>query len=59
MKIRFKGDLEQRMDDYIAKHGGLEKMERDSQYLMKRLRIEKSYEEMSRLRRERKPRPNG
>ena len=63
MKIGFNSNLEQRMDEYIAKHGGLEKMEREMQeemkYRLKRLRVEQSYEEMSRLRRAQKPRPNG
>lgn len=32
------------MDEYITNHGGLEKMEKDAEYLWKRLEIERMYD---------------
>ena len=59
MKIGFKIDLEKRMDAWIKSHGGMEKLEKDLEYRLKRLEKEKMYDEKMKLRRSRRMRDHG
>ena len=53
MKIGFNSNLEKRMDIWIAAHGGMKKLEKDLDYRLKRLEMEKIYDEKMKLRRPR------
>ena len=52
MKIGFKSNLEERMDAWIKKNGGLD-------YLIHRAEIESLYKEKAKLRRTRRVKENG
>ncbi len=59
MKIGFNSNLEKRMDDWIAKNGGMPKLEKDLDYLFSRLEKEKLYDLKSKMRRPRRQQENG